>query len=335
MNLDLIAIFIFVFGACVGSFLNVCIVRMPHEKSVVQPPSHCPNCKNPIRWHNNIPLISYLILKGKCPDCGQSFSARYFWIELLTACVFVGFYYYFGLTLLLVPYLFMASCFIVALMIDFAHRIIPDEISIGGMFFGLFFSILIPQMHLLQFSQLQLGRFLMWGCVALYFIALFISMIFSKNEEKMEKEDYLIPIFIAVLASIDGGIHYAMSQKLIADVNIAQHLLSLDASILGLLVGGGVIYMTGILGEWILKKEAMGGGDVKLLAMIGAFLGWQYVILTFFVAPVFGAVFGIVELIRTKDNTIAYGPFLVLGALICLFFGDWIIAFILNGYQVP
>jgi len=106
------------------------------------------------------------------------------------------------------------------------------------------------------------------------------------------------------------------------------------ASVIGVLVGGGSIYLMGTLGEWVFKKEAMGGGDVKLLAMIGAFLGWKLALLTFFIAPFFGAIVGIIEKIRTKDSTIAYGPYLVLGALVSMFWGDWIIRWVMNGYRL-
>jgi len=236
----LIANFIFIIGACVGSFLNVCIVRMPHEKSVVRPLSHCVSCKKSIPWYDNIPLFSYWILGGKCRFCGAKFSSRYFFVELLTAAVFLLFYYYFGLTKVLIPYLFMVSCFIVAIFVDFNHRIIPDEISVGGMCAGLIFSLFIPQLH-----------------------------------------------------------------NITVDPNhiMQSHLLSLWSSLLGVIIGGGAIYAMGILGDFIFKKESMGGGDVKLLAMVGAFLGWKMAILTFFIAPFFGAIFGIIEKIRTNNHT--------------------------------
>lgn len=250
----------FIFGSIIGSFLNVCIVRLPQEKSVVTPGSHCVKCNKPVRWFDNIPIISYVILKGKCRDCGAPFSIRYPLIELLTALIFLGFYLYFGLTWLLIPYLLMLSGFIVATFVDFEHRIIPDEVSIGGTIAGFLLSLLIPQMH-------------------------------------------------------------------------ATHswITAAGLSALGILVGGGTIYLMGLFGEWIFKKEAMGGGDVKLMAMVGAFLGWKYALLTFFLAPFFGAVVGIIEKIRTKDSTIAYGPYLVLGAILSLFCGDRIISFVLNG----
>src|SRR3989338_1153338 len=244
-----IYIFMFLLGAIIGSFLNVCIVRLPHEKSVVVPGSHCVACKKPIQWFDNIPLISYLALWGKCRHCGAKFSARYFFVELLTAGTFVFFYHHYGLQWLIVPYLAMVCGFIVATFVDFEHRIIPDEVSIGGMIAGLVFSAFIPAMHGMESNQQP------W---------------------------------------------------------ITAHLKSFGWSAVGLLVGGGSIYLMGILGDVLFKKESMGGGDVKLMAMVGAFLGWKAAILTFFIAPVFGAVYGIIEKIRTKDTTIAYGPFLVL-----------------------
>ncbi len=264
--------FIFIFfilGAIVGSFLNVCIVRLPDEKSVVHPRSHCPHCKKSIRWRDNVPLLSYLFLRGRCRFCKTKISFRYFLVELLTAVTFVLFYLYFGLTILFFPYLTMVCGFIVAIFVDFKHRIIPDEVSVGGVIVGLILSFFIPSLH-----------------------------------------------------GISSGENF----------NILARLQSLGISLLGVLAGGGLIYAMGLLGDFLFKKESMGGGDVKFLAMVGAFLGWELAILTFFIAPLFGAVYGIVEKIRKNDNTIAYGPFLALGALISLFYGDRIIHWILGGY---
>jgi leader peptidase (prepilin peptidase) / N-methyltransferase len=269
IDISYIGVVMFIFGSLVGSFLNVCIVRMPHEKSIVQPGSHCVHCKKPLVWHDNIPFISYLALTGRCRFCREKISPRYFIVEFITASAFLTFYLHFGLTSLLLPYLVMVSCFIVATFVDFEHRIIPDEISVGGMLAGLIFSLFIPALHGIVPDPQQV---------------------------------------------------------------VVGHLYSLGLSLLGILVGGGSIYAMGVLGDFLFKKESMGGGDVKLLAMIGAFLGWKMAVLTFFVAPFFGAVFGIIEKIRTKDTAIAYGPFLALGALICLFWGNEILDWIMSGY---
>jgi len=264
MELDFFwLVFFFVLGTIIGSFLNVCIVRLPHEKSVVFPASHCVHCKKPIAWYDNIPLISYLVLGGKCRHCKAVISFRYFFVELVTGISFVLFYKYFGLQAVLIPYLVMMCGFIVATFVDFEHRIIPDEVSIGGMIAGVIFSIFIPQLHVQE---------TFWG----------------------------------------GALW----------------------SVVGLLVGGGSIYLMGLLGDVIFKKESMGGGDVKLMAMVGAFMGWKYALLTFFLAPFFGAIYGVAEKIRTKESTIAYGPFLVLGALLSLFKGDEILRWILNNYGI-
>jgi leader peptidase (prepilin peptidase) / N-methyltransferase len=256
----LLGIFIFMAGAMTGSFLNVCIVRLPLEKSIVFPGSHCVACRTPIHWYDNIPLISWLVLGGRCRACQGKISFRYWLVELLTALTFFIFYRYYGIQPILWPYLLMVSGFIVATFVDFEHRIIPDEVTIGGMIAGVVLSLFIPQLHATHSPFLGVGY-----------------------------------------------------------------------SLVGLLVGGGSIYLMGVIGDFVFKKETMGGGDVKLMGMVGAFMGWKLALLTFFLAPFFGAGYGIVEKIRTKDSTIAYGPFLIMGALVSLFWGDKIIDFLITG----
>lgn len=267
----IVEIFVFIFGLMIGSFLNVCIVRMPKNQSIVAPRSQCIHCNKMIPWYDNIPLISYLLLRGKCRYCSGKISIRYFIVEFITGAVFLLLYVQFGMQLVLIPYLVMLAGLIAATFIDFEHRIIPDEISLGGMVAGLLFSAIIPSMHII---------------------------------------------------GADFGDGWLI------------HLKSLGWSVVGFLVGGGSIYALGVLGDVIFKKESMGGGDVKLMAMVGAFLGWKLALLAFFVAPFFGAVYGIIEKIRTKDSAIAYGPFLALGSLISLIWGDIIIAWIMRGYSL-
>lgn len=256
-----IGILIFVFGAIVGSFLNVCIVRMPQEKSLIFPRSHCVHCQKPIPWYDNIPLASYFLLGARCRYCRQKISFRYVIVELLTAVSFVFFYNFFCWNWILLPYLVFHCALMVATFVDLEHRIIPDEISLGGMIAGLIFSFLFPQLHHTSSQVLGLGR-----------------------------------------------------------------------SLLGALIGGGSIYAMGMLGDFLFKKESMGGGDVKFLAMVGAFLGWQMALLTFFIAPFFGAVFGVIVKLRTKESVIPYGPFLALGAWISLFWGKDAILWFLYYY---
>ena len=321
---------IFVFGAIIGSFLNVCIVRMPQEKSIVFPASHCVHCKKSIAWHDNIPVISWLMLSGKCRTCKAPIAFLYPVVELLTGAVFVLFYKAFGLQMILIPYLFMASCFIVATIVDLKHRIIPDEISIGGMFAGIFFSALIPALHVREFNQVPLAGFIAGLIVLLCLGLILIYPIFCKHlmEEQSPSDDREIKILVMCSLFFVGAVNFFAPS---IPKFLLPYALSLSLSLSGFMIGGGIIYVMGLMGDIIFKKESMGGGDVKLMAMIGAFLGWKLAVLTFFIAPFFGAIVGIIEKIRTKDNTIAYGPFLVAGALLSLFYGDAIINWVIRG----
>lgn len=259
----------FIFGSIVGSFLNVCIYRMPLGKSVVWPGSHCPLCEKRIPWYDNIPFISYMFLGGKCRFCRKIISPVYLLVELLTALMFVALYNHYGLTYNFFVNLVLVCCLIIATFVDIKHRIIPDEVSLGGIVVGF------------------------------------------------------------ILTSIRGFNLSPFSFRISPLLN----------SLSGIIVGAGVIYLTGKLFDLVYFKllkrppiqgetESMGGGDVKLLAMIGAFLGWQRALLTFFLAPFFGAVVGIINLIAKKDHTIPYGPFLALSAIISLFWANKIIGFI-------
>jgi len=249
---------VFVVGACVGSFLNVCIYRLEKGVSIIRPRSYCPDCRHPLAWYDNIPLLSYLILRGRCRHCRKPISFRYFTVELLTAGIFLLFLHYFGLTIPFFIFISLASALIVATFIDIKARIIPDEISLPGMGIALLVSFIYPALQ-----------------------------------------------------------------------GTGSHIRGLLYSFLGLIAGGGAIYLTGLLGDFMFKKESMGGGDVKLLAMIGAFVGWKLALLTFFVAPLFGAVVGIILKIKNKTDTIPYGPFISLAAIISIIWGEEIIRRIL------
>lgn len=231
----------FILGSIVGSFLNVCIYRMPRSKSIISPRSRCVHCGKAIRWHENIPLLSYVFLRGRCSGCRKPISARYFIVELLTAALFVLFYSKVGLHPDLLFFLILVSGLIVATFIDFEYQLIPDSVSLGGLALGL------------------------------------------------------------IMAALHKTI---------------------VASLIGAAVGALSIYLIGVLGTMIFKKEAMGFGDVKLLAMIGSFVGWQKVLLVFFLAPFFGATVGIILKIRYKVETIPYGPYLALAAVIVILWGN-------------
>lgn len=322
-------IFFFIMGTIIGSFLNVCIIRMPQEKSVVFPASHCPQCHQPIAWYDNIPLISWLILQGKCRHCKKQISFRYFVVEFLTGLIYVVFYLHFGLNPVLPAYLVMVSCFIVATFVDIGHRIIPDEISVGGMWAGIVLSAFIPQMHVPS-GELNVGAFAAGIIVIICLLLSWVYPFFCKH--LIEEEDNYDDKPLKLLVTLSLIFVYLVNSHVLKLPGLWNwHAYSLASSLVGFIIGGGAIYMMGLIGDIIFRKESMGGGDVKLLAMIGAFLGWKIAILSFFLAPFFGGVVGIIEKIRTKDSTIAYGPFLILGALISLFWGDQILSWIISG----
>ena len=260
MDKIIIFIFVFMFGSIVGSFLNVCIYRLPKGRSIIVPGSHCPNCNAKIRWYDNIPILSYIFLSGKARCCKARISLRYFIVEALTAAAFLVFFISYGMTAKFLAYCILVSGLIVATFVDFEIQEIPDEVSLGGLVAGLALSVAFPSIL---------------------------------NE----------------VTRLNGFIN----------------------SSLGALAGGSMIYAMGMLGEFAFKKEAMGGGDVKLLAMIGSFLGWKLTILTFFIAPAFGAVVGIILKIKEGKETIPYGPYLSLATVVSIFFGEKILKLLLYG----
>jgi leader peptidase (prepilin peptidase) / N-methyltransferase len=269
MSDPIIAVFVFIFGSLVGSFLNVCIHRLPLGESIVWPGSRCPKCKKKIPWYLNIPLVSYCVLRGRCRSCKKRISVRYFLVELITASAFLGFFLFYGVGFSFILHTIFVCGLIIATFVDFRHRIIPDEISVGGIAVGFILSV-------------AKGLFLKHGSYDWW-------------------------------PAID--------------------------SLLGIIAGGGVIFLMGFIFDTVyfklLKKppiqgetESMGGGDVKLLAMIGAFLGWKAAVLTFFIAPFLGIVAGLVNVIIKKDHTIPYGPFLSLAAILTMFWGNAILSFV-------
>jgi leader peptidase (prepilin peptidase)/N-methyltransferase len=257
---NLVRLAIFIFGAIIGSFLNVCIYRLPKGRSIIVPGSHCPNCGAKIHWYDNAPILSYIILAGKARCCKARISFRYFLVEVLTAAAFLILFTFFGLSAKFFAYSVMLSGLIIATFVDFEIQEIPDEVSIGGLAAGLVLSMVFPS--ILNESAV-LGGFL--------------------------------------------------------------------NSFAGALLGGLSIYAMGMLGEFAFKKEAMGGGDVKLLAMIGAFLGWKLTLLTFFMAPIFGSVVGIALKIKEGKETIPYGPYLSLAAVVSMLWGDRLLRALFHG----
>lgn len=244
----------FVFGAVVGSFLNVCIHRLPSGESVVFPASHCPRCRQPIRPYDNIPIVSYLILHGRCRQCGEAISLRYPLVEVLAGVAAAAAFSALGLSAhTLLAFAFLCALIVIT-FVDLDHQIIPDAISLPGI--GVGFA-----------AALILGE----------------------------------PAWTASLA--------------------------------GILLGGGLLWGVAEGYYRLTGREGMGGGDIKLLAMIGAFLGWQAVPVTLLIGSLGGAVVGIaLMLVQRRDSRtpIPFGPFLALGALCALFWGDALIAWYLE-----
>ncbi|MEW6107638.1 MAG: prepilin peptidase [Nitrospirota bacterium] len=248
---------ILVFGSVIGSFLNVCIYRMPRNMSIIFPSSRCISCNNPIRVRDNIPVISYIFLGGRCRYCREKISIRYPLVEALNALLYVIVYWRYGLGWNFIVYCILISSLVVITFIDLEFQIIPDRITLAG----------IP-------------------------------------------------------AGIMAG------SLLLPDPFMRASGLGFKSSITGAVTGFSLYYIIAYLSLKLLKKEGMGGGDIKLMAMIGAFLGWKSVVLTTFLGSLAGSAAGISLMVfrgKGKGTLIPFGPFLALGAVITLFWGQEIL----------
>ena len=235
----------FIFGLVIGSFLNVCIHRLPSSQSIVHPRSRCPQCGHLIRVYDNIPVLSYLILRGRCRDCGARISLRYPVVELLSGAFAAMALARFGLGWQALLMYALIAAFLVITFIDLDHRIIPDVITLPG-----------------------------------------------------------IPIGLA--ASFGPG------------------MISPLESLVGILAGGGSLFLVAWGYQLVTQREGMGGGDIKLLAMIGAFIGWKGVLLTIFIASLTGTLAGMALIFRRRGDmklAVPFGPFLAVGAIAYLFMG--------------
>jgi leader peptidase (prepilin peptidase)/N-methyltransferase len=247
-------LFALIFGMVVGSFLNVCIYRMPKDESVVFPPSHCQNCNYQIRWYDNIPLLSYLILRGKCRGCATPISLQYPLVELLNGVLSLLLFLRFGPTPVFAVLFLFCSALVVITFIDLEHQIIPDEISLSGIVIG------------------------------------FILSFFLKGH-------------------------------------------SWQNALLGIVLGGGSLLLVAYLYQFLTGKDGMGGGDIKLLAMMGAFLGWKAIPFIIFASSLVGSIVGIsIMTMQKKDSKLAipFGPYLAFGAILYIFYGKLLIRWYLG-----
>lgn len=353
------SLILFVFGCMVGSFLNVCIHRLPLGQSVVSPPSHCPHCKYSIPWYLNIPLFTWLYLRGKCRNCGAPISARYFLVELLTGIIFLGCWLRFGAispALALVVCLVMAGL-IAATFIDFEHLIIPDEITIGGMVAGFVFSFFIPGLHdeasvAASLKQSLLGMAVGAGIV--YLIVRLGKLAFGRQklalpaetrivftETAVQLPDRAIPYEELFYRPSDTIVLHAHTVELVdrcykdVVVRLSPSLLRIEEEELN---PETVPYLEAISSQIVLPREAMGFGDVKFMAAIGAFLGWKAVIFSLMVSSAIGSVVGLALIAMGKRQArLPYGPYIAMAAAIWIFFGPQIVAWYehLIGASVP
>ena len=247
----IILILLILIGLALGSFLNVCIYRIPLKKSILFPSSFCPNCGTKIRAWDNIPLLSFILLKGKCRKCRAKISVQYPLVEFLTSVLIVSTYLRFGWDWEFVAKTILCLFLIAIFFIDLKHRIIPDVITLPGIALGLFFSFFVKSPSVVN-------------------------------------------------------------------------------ALIGILVGGVLFYLSAVLGEFLFKKESMGGGDIKLAMMLGAFLGWQKILLVFLLSALLGTIVGTTAMLFSRDvketRMIPFGPFLALGSVLAIFLGDMLIS---------
>jgi leader peptidase (prepilin peptidase)/N-methyltransferase len=233
-------------GLCFGSFLNVCILRLPHDQSLLRPRSTCPQCKQPIAWRDNIPVVSWLWLRGKCRWCHKPISVQYPLIEALVGVLFGVSILTYGASLHAVSAVVFGTLLLGIAITDARHYLIPDEFTLGGLVLGL---------------ALALG----------------------------------------------GGVPGFLQ------------------ALLGAAVGFGLLWGVAQAGAWVFKEEAMGGGDVKMMAMVGSFVGWRGVLLTVFAGAALGSLI-FVPLSIKKKRLVPFGVFLAVGAAVTYVFGDAILA---------
>ena len=342
---------IFWLGCMVGSFLNVCIYRMPLGLSVVKPPSHCPHCKYSIPWYLNVPLVTWLVLRGRCKNCNAPISLRYFLVELLTGVMFFEAWIGFGRqspAVALVYCLFLAGL-IAATFIDFEHFIIPDEITIGGMVVGFILSVVVPQLHCppdavsvtLSIKRSLLGMGV--GAGLIYAILRAGKLMFGRQKVALPADTKILFGETAVILP-DKEIPYEELFYRKSDVIVlkARTLELVDRCCWNvevrlsperLRIGDEefnpeeVKHLEAVSAEIVLPREAMGFGDVKFMGAIGAFLGWQATIFSLMVSSMIGAAVGVVLIIMRKQqwsSRLPYGPYIAFAAVIWLFWGPTI-----------
>jgi leader peptidase (prepilin peptidase)/N-methyltransferase len=343
------SVVLFLFGCTVGSFLNVCIHRLPLGQSVVSPPSHCPHCKYAIPWYLNVPLFTWLYLRGACRNCGAPISVRYFLVELLTGLLFLGCWVAFGHTSawLALIYSLLLAGLVVATFIDFEHFIIPDEITIGGMIAGFVCSFFVPSLQATASLPTSMKRSLLGmavGAGLIYGILRLGKLVFGRHkvslapdtriifsEHSVQLPDRAIPYEDLFYRKSDAIVVRALKVELV-DRCYKDVLVRLSPA--SLRIGEEsfnpeeVPCLEAVGSEIVLPREAMGLGDVKFMGAIGAFLGWRAVIFSLVVSSLIGSLVGISLVILRKrglSSRLPYGPYIAAAAALWIYAGPQLV----------
>jgi leader peptidase (prepilin peptidase) / N-methyltransferase len=345
----------FVLGAIVGSLLNVCIHRMPRGESIIFPPSHCPHCQYSIPWYLNIPLLTWVYLRGRCANCAASISVRYFLVELLTAVAFLGAWLEYGqhAPALALIYCLLLAGFIVATFIDFEHFIIPDEITVGGIVVGLILSSVVPELHGVTQRAAGLRQSLLGALVGagiIYAILRLGKLLFGRQRFVLQPGSRVIFTEHALLLPGQeipyeeifyrktDAIELQAQQVELIDRCYAQAPVRLTPQTLE--ISGdtfnpeSIPQFEVITDQVVVPREAMGLGDVKFMGAIGAFLGWQAVLFSLMVSAVLGSAVGVGLIAvhkRAWSSRIPYGPYIALAATLWVFGGKRLVAWWWSG----
>jgi len=365
-------VFVFILGAVVGSFLNVVIYRLPLGLSVNEPRrSFCPHCKTQIPWYENLPLLSWLLLRGKCARCGARIAFRYFAVELLTAVLFLWFWNQGTETnhlSLVLPFWVLASLLVASSFIDLDHFIIPDELTLGGMVAGLVFSLALPELM----GQTSHGMGLLWSAVGaasgyllLWGVVEAGKLLFGKKKHTFDppvefcwtRQGEEAEFVVGEDKMIWSEIFSRESDQLLMDADEIQvdgqpvvfpdskstplrffyNQLILPSSESREVLLDTLETISGKVRSIVVPREAMGFGDVKFIACIGAFLGWKAVLFTIAAGSAIGAVVGVALILagrRDASGRIPFGPYLALGALLWMMAGPAILAWY-DGFLTP
>ena len=340
--------FAFVVGAAVGSFLNVCIYRWPVDLSINQPRrSFCPNCKQPIPWHQNLPLVSWLALRGRCANCGAKISFRYFAVELVTALLFLAIWESFPWQVAIAYWVFV-SFLIIGTFIDFEHFIIPDRVTIGGVIAGVVCSAAVPA--LMQTDSRLAAGVRSFLAAALGYVILLIVLEAGKIAFGRKRIRFDAPTpFTWTKRGDDADFVVGTEESLWSDYfarekdrllltcdevkidhhtygNVTLHFrydrVTAEGQVMML---DDVTQISGVARELVIPREAMGRGDLKFLAAIGAFVGWRAVMFSLFAGSLLGSIVGLITLVVGKpvwSAKLPFGPYLAFGAVTWMFFGD-------------